>query len=197
MSKTVYFRAFEEEDASLIYNWMNDDDLKSMSIGLNRRMCKEETLEWVKARMHHNPYQVWWAICSKETNEMIGYIYLVDIHYINRTADYGGILIGNPNYHNGIAWIESYLFIMEYVFERLNLNRLSDAAIVNHRQSITIGKVMGFQIEGIKKQAVFKNGCYYDVAMMALLKDTYVRYKNDGEYEFKSILRRFSKLSKE
>ena len=38
MKKTVYFRSFEEDDASLIYKWMNDDELKSLSTGLNRRM---------------------------------------------------------------------------------------------------------------------------------------------------------------
>ena len=58
MEKSVYFWAFEEEDAELIYKWMNDDELKKMSVGLNRRMCRDEALEWVKARMHHNDYRV-------------------------------------------------------------------------------------------------------------------------------------------
>ena len=58
MEKTVYFRAFQEEDAELIYQWRNDDDLKKLSIGLNRRMCREEALDWVRARMRHNDYRV-------------------------------------------------------------------------------------------------------------------------------------------
>ena len=44
MEKTVYFRTFEENDADLIYQWMNDDELKKLSTGLNRRMCRDEAL---------------------------------------------------------------------------------------------------------------------------------------------------------
>ena len=33
MQKTVYFRTFEEEDVDLIYKWMNDDELKKLSVG--------------------------------------------------------------------------------------------------------------------------------------------------------------------
>jgi hypothetical protein len=65
MEKTVYFRAFEEEDASLIYEWRNNDELQKLNTGLNRRMCRDEALEWVKARMRHNPYQVYWASLCK------------------------------------------------------------------------------------------------------------------------------------
>ena len=58
MGNTVFFRAFEEEDAELIYKWMNDQELKKLSLGLNRNMCKEEALDWVKSRMRHQDYSV-------------------------------------------------------------------------------------------------------------------------------------------
>ena len=73
MERTVYFRAFEEEDAEQIYLWKNDDELKTLSTGLNRRMCKEEALDWVKTRMRHHDYRVFWAICAKDSGKMIGY----------------------------------------------------------------------------------------------------------------------------
>ena len=137
MVKTVYFRAFEEEDAELIYQWMNDDELKKMSVGLNRRMCKNEALEWVKARMHHNNYQVFWAICARDSNKMIGYACLTDIHYINSSANFSGIVIGDRDYQDGLAWIETYLFIYEYVFERF------DAAFKNGRYyDVSISSVL-------------------------------------------------------
>ena len=98
MEKTVYFRTFEEEDAPLIYQWMNDDELKKLSVGLNRRMSREEALNWVRCRMEHDQYNYWWAICAKDTNKMIGYMSLNSIHYINRSADFGGIIIGDNNY---------------------------------------------------------------------------------------------------
>jgi len=197
MVKTVYFRAFEEEDAELIYQWMNDDELKKMSVGLNRRMCKDEALEWVKARMHHNNYQVFWAICARDSNKMIGYACLTDIHYINSSANFSGIVIGDRDYQDGLAWIETYLFIYEYVFERLNLHRLYGTAINEHKSTILIRSVMFSHTEGIMRDAAFKNGRYYDVSISSVLSNEYFQHKNAGEYEMSAILKRMRKAIKD
>ena len=193
MNKTVYFRSFEEDDAPLIYKWMNDDSLKTMSIGLNRRMCKDEALDWVKARMRHNPYQVWWAICAVDSDKMIGYMSLTDIHYINSSANFSGIVIGDKDYNDGFAWIESYLFIYEYAFERLGLNRVYGESIYEQKLSKTIGGIFFAQKEGILRQAAYKNGKYYDVIIGSLLRSEYLEHKENGDYEIMSIIRRFRK----
>lgn len=193
MTNTVYFRSFEEEDANLIYKWMNDDHLKSLSIGLNRRICRDEAIEWVKARMRHNPYQVWWAICAVDSNKMIGYISLTDIHYVNSSANFSGIVIGDEDYNDGFAWIESYLFVYEYAFERLNINRVYGESIIDHKLSTTIGRAFFSKREGILRQAAYKNGKYYDVCIGSLLKSEYFEHKENGDYEIMSIIRRFKK----
>ena len=197
MEKTVYFRAFEEEDANLIYQWMNDDELKKLSKGLNRRICRDEAVEWVKARMRHNPYQVFWAICAKDTDKMIGYACLSDIHYINSSANFSGVLIGDKNYQDGMAWIETYIFIYEYAFERLKLNRLYGSAIDEHKTTMAMRKAMFNTTEGVMRQAAFKNGRYYDVSMSSILRDEYFEHKNAGEYEVMSVLKRLTRISRE
>lgn len=196
MEKTVYFRAFEEEDAELIYKWMNDDELKKLSVGVNRRLCHDEALDWVKARMHDKRDQVWWAICAKDSDKMIGYAQLTDIHYINRSANFSGIVIADKDYQDGFAWIETYLFVMEYAFERLGLNRLYGSSIIGHKQSNLAGDLFLFTLEGVMRQAVFKNGTFYDMRISSLLKDEYFMHKNNGDYETKSIINRFKKLLK-
>lgn len=196
MEKTVSFRAFEEEDAALIYKWKNDDGLRKLSTGLNRRMCKDEALEWVKARMRHNPYQVWWAICAKDTNKMIGYMSLTDIHYINSSANFSGIVIGDPDYRDGLAWIESYLYIYGYAFESLNLNRVWGHSLMGHETTHIMGEVMFSTREGVMRQAAFKNGRYYDMSIGSLLREEYFEHKNKGEYEVEAVMRRFVKLLK-
>ena len=197
MEKTVYFRTFEENDADLIYQWMNDDELKKLSTGLNRRMCRDEALEWVKARMRHNNYQVFWAICAKDTDKMIGYACLTDIHYINSSANFSGVIIGDKKYQDGMAWIETYLFVYEYAFERLNLNRLYGSAIDNHKTTMAMRKAMFKTREGVMRQAAFKNGKYYDVSMSSILRDEYFEHKDAGEYEVMSVLKRLTRISRD
>lgn len=195
MNSTVYFRAFEEEDAIHIYKWMNDDQLKSLSIGLNRRMCKDEAIEWVKSRMRHNPYQVWWAICATDSDRIIGYMSLTDIHYINSSANFSGIVIADKDYNDGLAWIESYQFIHEYAFERLNLNRVYGEHIISQKQTNIICKAFFKHEDGILRKAIYKNGKFHDVVVTSLLKDEYLEHKSLGDYEFKSIIKRLKQYS--
>lgn len=197
MEKTVYFRTFEEEDAEFIYNWMNDDDLKKLSVGLNRRMSREEALNWVKRRMDYDQYNFWWAICAKDNNKMIGYMSLNGIHYINRSAEFGGIMIGDKDYQDGLAWIESYLFVYEFAFERLGLNRIFGTRLNEHKLTNAMSIAMFTKQEGVLRQAVFKNGQYYDLVIGSLLSSEYFEHKNNGDYEFSAIIRRIKKARKE
>ena len=190
MESTVFFRAFEEEDIDAIYRWKNDDELNKMTVGLNRKICKDDVAKWVRSKMPHNPYEVYWAICANdETKKIIGYAQLTEIHYINSSANFSGIVIGDRDYQDGFALLETYLFIMEYVFERLGLNRLYGSSILGHKNSNRIGGFLYWQKEGVLRQAVFKNGRYYDLLLGSILKEEYFAHKNNGDYEIKSILK--------
>lgn len=198
MEKTVFFRTFEEEDIDAIYRWKNDDDLNKMTVGLNRKICWDDVAKWVRSKMPHNPYEIYWAICPKdEPHKIIGYAQLTEIHFINSSANFSGILIGDKNYQDGFAWLETYLFIMEYAFERLGLNRLYGSSIIGHKDSNNIGKILMWTREGELRQAVFKNGKFYNVAINSILRQEYFQNKSDGLYEMKAILRRLREMKRD
>ena len=194
MEKTIYFRAFEPDDANLIYQWKNDDSLNKLTVGLNRKVCFEDAQQWIKTRKYHNPYEVYRAICAKDTNRMIGYACLTDIHFINSSANTGAIVIGDSQYNDGIAWIETVLFMLEYTFERLNLNRLYGMSLVGHKMSNLMEKLVYMQQEGVLRQAAFKNGKFYDVSFAGILKEEYFMHKENGDYEIFSLIKRIKKL---
>lgn len=190
MEKTVYFRAFEDEDALLIHQWRNDDELHKYDVGLNKKTCLEEDTEWVKARKYHNPYETWWAICSIAENKIIGWACLTNIHYINSSANFGGIVIGDKKYQDGFAWIETYIYVLNYAFERLHLNRLYGTYIEGHPSTTIMADVAFFQTEGVLRQSIYKNGRFHDEITAALLSLDYFEHKAKGDYEFKSMMKR-------
>lgn len=196
MKGTVFFRAFEPEDANLIHQWKNSDELNELTVGLNKKTSMADDQKWVDNHKDHHPYYAYWAICSKETNKMIGYCSLVNIHYINSSAETGAVMIADPNYNDGTAWIESILFLFEYAFERLNLNRVYGHSIVGHKISNFIEPLMFMQQEGVLRQAVFKNGRYYDISAAAILKDEYFAHKEAGDFNMVNIIRRLRKIRK-
>ena len=196
MDTSVFFRSFEEKDAELFHKWRNDDNLNSMTVGLNKKTCYDETLEWVRSHMRHHPYSAFWTICSKETQTAIGWACLTNIHYINSSAETGAIVIGDPAFRDGFAWIETIVFMYEYAFERLGLNRLYGQALLGHKASNLIEDLMFMTREGLLRQAAFKNGRYYDVSYAAILKDEYFAHKRAGDYEMSAILKRLKQLLK-
>lgn len=196
MEKTVYFRAFEDEDAALIHQWKNDDELNAFTLGLNKKTCYEEDLEWVRAHKMHHPYSAYWAVCAKDTGKMVGWACLTNIHYINSSAETGAIVIGDPAYRDGFAWIETVLFLFEYSFERLGLNRVYGESLLGNLASNLVESLMFMTREGVFRQAAFKNGQFYDISYAAILKDEYFAHKEAGDYELPKLIRRLKQLRK-
>ena len=196
MENTVYFRAFEPEDAVLIHQWKNSDELNELTVGLNKKTSLEEEQQWVNTHKDHHPYYAYWAICAKDTGKMVGYASLVNIHYINSSAETGAIMIADQNYNDGTAWIESVLFLFEYAFERLNLNRLYGHSLLGHKISNFVESLMFMQQEGILRQAAYKNGRYYDISCAGILRSEYFAHKEAGDYEMMAIIRKLKKIRK-
>ena len=128
---------------------------------------------------------------------MIGYACLTDIHYINSSANFSGILIGDKDYQDGLAWIETYLFVYEYVFERLNLNRIYGHAIDEHDMTVAMRTAMFSTTEGVMRQAAFKNGKFYDVSISSILRNEYFEHKAKGDYEVPAVMKRLVRAIRE
>lgn len=197
MRQIVAFRDFEEKDIYFIYKCKNDEKLWNMTVGGFREFSYEEAAKWVYGCMGEHDNYKFWAVCTNdEKRNIIGYVSIVKISRVNNSAQFGGIMIGNSDYQGGVAWIQIYQFVLEYVFEKLKLNRLGGRAITEHPQTITMMEALLFQKEGVERQSVYQNGRYYDIQTHALLKEDYFKYKTDGKYDFSSILKRIATLSK-
>lgn len=189
MEKTVYFRDFEERDIDFIFKCKNDEKLNSMIVGQWHPFTREEAEKWVHGCMGEHENYKFWAVCTNDAEKrIVGWISLSKIDNVNNSAHFHGIVIGDPYYRDGNAWIESYLFILEYVFEKLHLHRLTAAHISEHPMSGYISFAMNFKEEGICKDAIYKNNKYYDKILTAILESEYLSCKEQGGYELYNII---------
>jgi len=195
---TVLFRPFEERDIDFIFRCKNDAFLNKLTVGNWMPFSYKEAEEWVHNCMKGDRADLkFWAICKNDSlKQIIGWVSLSKIDTINQSVNFHGILIGDPLYRDGIAWIEAYLLIHEYVFEKLGFNRLYGVALEKHKTTQTMRKLMFWTTEGVQRQAVFKNGEYQDISMASLLKDEYFEHKKNGDYELSSIIRHLRILKK-
>jgi len=89
---------------------------------------------------------------SQNNNMLIG----MDIHKDFRGMGYG---------------YEAYIKFIPYVMEKYNLHKLSLEVLSTNIVAQNLYKKLGFIVEGIKRQEVFKNGKYIDSIVMSLLRE--------------------------
>lgn len=197
MTKTVSFRDFEERDIDFIYKCKNDEKLNSMIVGDFHPFTYDEAIKWVHGCMGEHETYKFWAVCTNdEENRIVGWISLSKIDKKNQSACFHGIVIGDEKYHDGFAWIESYLFIMEYTFDLLHMNRLYGSSLIGHSVSNEASAIFLWTTEGIMRQAIKKNGRFYDLKCSSILKTEYIQNMAEGQYSLQSILNRIRQLKK-
>ncbi|MDR0981645.1 MAG: GNAT family N-acetyltransferase [Culturomica sp.] len=195
--KSIFFRAFEENDYLLINQWRNDPKIQALTGKYFRYVSSLMEKEWVKDKMMHNTKDIYLSIClNDESKKMIGYISINDIDYVNRTACQGGLVLGDPIAHDGTIWIESILSILEYNFNHLNMNRVYGNSLVEHKLTRIMCEASFQQMEGVGRQAVYKDGRYHDIYFWGLLREDYFRHKEAGDYEVNAMVKRVIALRK-
>ena len=191
---TVCFRDFEERDIDFIYRCKNDEKLNSMIVGAWHPFTYDEAVKWVHGCMGEHETFKFWAICTNESEKkIIGWISLSNIDKTNHSACFHGLVIGDSNYRDGSAWVESYMIILEIAFEQMKLNRLYGTYLPNHVMTKSMTNSVFFVTEGIFRQSTIKNNKYCDEVFASLLASEYYGHKNKGEYTYNSIFRRLIK----
>lgn len=198
MAQTVLFRDFEERDIEFVYKCKNDAKLNSMIVGNYKPFSRNDAENWVHGCMGNHDDFKFWAICTNdEENRIIGWMAISQIDRVNKSVFTHSIVINDPNYNDGFAWIESVLQMFSYSFDYLGMNRVWGESIVGHPMSGRIGQLLFMTNEGTLRQAKCKNGHFVDIQIDAILRHEYYSHLDAGDYDMMKIIRRLRKILKE
>lgn len=75
-----------------------------------------------------------------------------------------------PSRNKGIGTYATKTMI-NHAFNHLNLHRIELEVLATNKEAYALYEKSGFVKEGVKRQAVFKNGKYIDVIFMSLLRE--------------------------
>lgn len=168
----VYLRALEPDDYKKSINWRKDDEIWSMVVGPKYFVSKAYEQKWVEDAMFNSINNLTLAICFKETNEHIGYVYLNNIDWKNRNASFGK-LIGEKSHWGGGLGKEVTLLMLYHGFYVLGLERIYARQLLDNKASIRVNEKCGFKTEGILRRAVYKNGEYQDLNLMSIIREDF------------------------
>lgn len=178
-----YLRPFTKEDITYQYlSWFHDQEVtKHTSHGLFK-YTKEQAIEFLEGA-DKNGDVIWVIITEGEqkcslpglpkefykNEKHIGNIALQNINWINRTAEFAGI-IGEKEYWNKGFGTKAIRILFNHGFNKLNLNRIWLGTAANNEGMIKIAKKLGMKQEGCLKDHIYLNGFYEDVIKYGILK---------------------------
>ena len=98
-------------------------------------------------------------------------IALQNIDYIHRKAEVANMSDNSKTSYKPQIYLESHSIIFRHGFEQLGLERIYGGTI-NKNIPGALERAFNFEIEGIQRKSLFKNGVFNDVTLFAVFKDT-------------------------
>lgn len=197
MEQTVLFRDFEERDIDFVYRCKNDEKLNRLVVGEWHPFTYEEAVKWVHGCMGEHDTYKFWAVCTNDDEKrIVGWVSISEIDVAKKTACFHGIVIADPLYRDGLAEIESYLFVYHTCFVRMELETVYGASLMRQNESQVMGKAFFCERDEIIHKAVCRDGIWYDMSRGHLSKQDYMYHLENNEYNIYSIIKRVVKLKK-
>jgi RimJ/RimL family protein N-acetyltransferase len=171
----VSLRPVRRTDISLFLRWFNDPEV-TQYLGLYLPMTEMGEEKWIEesagSRAGSDVHLVIEALI-KDSGMAIGTIGLHQINPKDRTATFG-IAIGEKDYWSQGLGTDAARTLIRYGFEQLNLHRINSTVYDFNERSYRMHKKVGFQEEGRRRKAIFKNGQYRDLVEFGFLRDEWL-----------------------
>lgn len=194
---SVFLRAFELDDYRIINQWRNDKEVQSKTCGHFRYVSSEMEKNWVQQKMLNNSQDVYLAIClNDETRRMIGYTSINHINHMDRKAHSGAMVIQEETQRSGEYILDTSIIKMRHVFDDLNIHRYTGSCLETQISSRLMMEMMGFSLEGIERDSVYKQGRFHNVLRYSILSTEYYDLLNNGGYTAEAIGKRLLQARK-
>lgn len=178
--KKVRLRAVEASDIEMLRVLTNDPAFEKMIVGWSFPVSTEEQKKWYDG-LHNDLNRLRFTIETKEDGA-VGMIGLRDIDWKNGRAYGLGMRIAKKEIRTRGLATDAWMTLMRYAFEELRLNRIDGSALAYNKASLRVCEKVGFKVEGTQRQAVFKDGQFHDVIVMACLKSDYYELIQTNHY---------------
>ncbi|MFQ5533275.1 MAG: GNAT family N-acetyltransferase [Sphingomonadales bacterium] len=151
--------------------WINDQTVtRFLSRGIYPVTLEDQVEDFEALR--NSTDDVEFCIVEKEDNRPVGLVGLHGFQWVYRSAEFR-ILIGDRRFWGKGIGTEAAQLLCAYGFETLNLNKVWLGVSAGNKGAVRSYEKAGFTQEGALRQEIYRNGRYYDVVRMSLLRSEY------------------------
>lgn len=168
--KKVALRPVEEADLPLFQRWINEEDIRR-NLLVFRPISQSGERDWFE-KLLKNENAVQFAMDTLD-GQLIGSTGLFDINWQHRFA-HSGTFIGEEAFRNKGLGTDAKMHLLNYAFNTLNLHKLCSGAFEFNERSLRYSLKCGYQVEGRLRKQYFKDGRYWDMIQLGLLREDWL-----------------------
>ena len=170
----LYLRALIESDCDGPYlAWFNDAEVCRFNGHHRFPYTRAAALSYIN-QVVSLPDQIVLAMIERQPNRHVGNVALLDLDYINRSAEFA-IVIGERT-----CWGKGYgkqaaQLLFDHAFRTLDLHRVYCGTSAENVAMRKLADALGMREEGCRRDAIYKNGKHSDVIEFGVLKSEYLQ----------------------
>jgi len=154
-------------DAVAMFRWFNDTKAAALDLAY-RPMDWMSFKSWAE-NMAKDSSKVIFAIRKIGEAPIIGFVGITNIGPIHRSAELG-VRIGEEVDRGKGYGEDATRLALDYCWNHLNLHRVALTVFSTNERAIRAFVAAGFEREGVAREAVFIDGAWHDLVIMAMLR---------------------------
>lgn len=176
------FRKIKDSDLEMIMNWRMQPDITKYMF-TDPQLTLEKQIQWYE-KISKEDDSFYWIF---EVNGLpVGLVSLVDWDKKNSVI-YGGGYIAEKKGRTLNNILDMNMNLYRYAFEELKINKAAIEIMSNNVSQVQWMKRIGAVQEGIARQAIKKNGQYYDLYLLSFLKEEWENVCRKNKYNIFEI----------
>lgn len=166
--KLVKLTETRKDDIPQLNQWFNSLEYQRyLRRGLVRPFMLEETQQWLEKPPDND--DLLFTIRLLENDQLIGQCSIKDVQWQARYCEVW-IGIGDPTLRGKGYGTDGMRVMIRYAFMEMNLNRVGLVVGSFNERALASYKKVGFKQEGTMRQIVYRDGVYYDMHIMSILR---------------------------
>lgn len=158
-----------KEDIIHITKWSADMEYQRLARrGMVYPESLEEHEEWF-AEMAKSAHSYPFAIRTLVEDRLVGLVLIKDIFWQARHCSFF-IGLGNPEMRGRGYGTDAIRVMLRYVFLEMNLNRVGLEVLSYNQAAMRSYQRVGFKLEGTLRAFSYRDGVYYDMHIMGILR---------------------------
>lgn len=154
----------KEENLEMVREWRMRPDI-TRGMYTDPVITPEDQQNWFK-RVNQDATQMYWVVY--ENDRPIGLASIININRRFKSCE-SGVYLAEKHELNTV--MQNTALFLHVAFNILDLNRIESRIMSNNKKVVRYHELQGWVTEGVLRQAILKNGEFYDLYIQSIIKD--------------------------